>query len=53
METQLSERKGLRRLNDDALAQIVQNDIDDYGELKTCEAKIAFAELSKRTPESE
>ncbi len=47
-----TKKVGLQYLDDETLAQIVQNDIEGYGELRTCEAKSAFAELSRRTQES-
>ena len=46
------ENVGLQCLDDDTLAKIVENDINEYGELKTWGAKCAFEELSRRTPGS-
>lgn len=43
-------QKGLQNLEDDALARIVEVDLENHGEIKTLEAKIAFAELERRTP---
>ena len=47
-----SEKVGLQCLDDETLAQLVQDDVDGYGELRNTEAKLAFEELSRRTPES-
>ena len=48
-----SKKVGLQYLDDEALALIVQDELDGYGELRSYEAKSAFAELSRRTQESE
>ncbi len=42
---------GLQSLSDELLSTIVENDIDGYGELRSEEARIAFAELSRRSVE--
>jgi hypothetical protein len=42
--------KGLRRLDDDTLAQIVEGEIAEDGKLSQA-GRIALEELSSRTPE--
>lgn len=44
------ETKGLACVSDDALARIVEVDLENHGELKTYEAKAAFQVLVSRTP---
>jgi len=50
MENKKETQKGLQLLDDDALVQIVENDLENHGELKSRQAYVAFAELERRTP---
>jgi hypothetical protein len=43
-------KNGLELIEDSVLARIVEADIDEHGKLESEEARIAFYELSRRTP---
>jgi phosphoribosylformimino-5-aminoimidazole carboxamide ribonucleotide (ProFAR) isomerase len=49
MCTQMTHEQGLRRLDDDTLAQIIEGDISEDGKLSEA-GRIAMEELSNRTP---
>jgi len=42
--------QGLECLSDEALARIVEADLEDHSELKSHEALVAFNVLESRTP---
>lgn len=44
-------KRGLELLPDDALAAMVEVELEGYGKLSSAEGKAAFAELQRRTPE--
>ncbi len=43
-------RHGLELISDKLLAQIVEAELDEHGGLESEEARIAFYELNRRTP---
>lgn len=49
MANEQEELVGLDHLDDETLAAIVRNDINENGAIKTCEARIAFQELARRS----
>ena len=50
-DNQEEKEVGLQCLSDGALAQIVEAELENNGELKSVEAYAALAELNRRTPE--
>jgi len=49
MSSQNTSERGLRRLDDETLAQIVESEVNENGQLSEA-GRIAMEELSRRTP---
>ena len=45
------QKEGLELVSSESLAALVEDELSGYGELRSDEARAAFAELGRRTPD--